>query len=100
MPAIAVRQHRDDEDDEEVEVDARQACATATLADAGRGCPCSLFAPEKKSDANQPTRVGADREERDVAEVEQAGEADHDVQAERHDDVGERDRSQSVDERR
>ena len=26
--------------------------------------------------------VGADAEERDIAEVEQAGEADHDVQAE------------------
>ena len=33
-------------------------------------------------------RVGAERVERDVAEVEQAGEADDDVQAQRHDDVG------------
>ena len=32
--------------------------------------------------------VGADREERHVAEVEQPGEADDDVQAERHDHVG------------
>ena len=32
--------------------------------------------------------VGTDRDERHVAEVEQAREPDHDVQAERHDDVG------------
>ena len=33
-------------------------------------------------------RVGADREERHVAEVEQAGEAHDDVEPERHHDVG------------
>ena len=35
-------------------------------------------------------RVGADREERDVAEVEQAREPDDDVEPERHHDVRER----------
>ena len=39
---------------------------------------------------SQPIDERADREERHVAEVEQPGEADHDVQPERHDDVGER----------
>ena len=36
--------------------------------------------------------VGADRVERHVAEVEQAGEADHDVEPERHDHVGQHER--------
>ena len=35
----------------------------------------------KKLGAEPADGVGADREERDVAEVEQAGEADDDVQA-------------------
>ena len=37
-----------------------------------------------------PDRVGADGEERHVAEVEQSREADDDVEPQRHHDVGER----------
>ena len=44
---------------------------------------------EEEVRAEPAHRVGADREEGDVAEVEQAGEADDDVEPERHHDVGE-----------
>ena len=52
--------------------------------------PSPLPTLEKKPGAEPAGGVGADREERHVAEVQQAGEADHDVEAERHHDVGER----------
>ena len=47
----------------------------------------------REARAQPPHRQRAQRVERDVAEVEQAREADHDVQAERHHDVGERSRA-------
>ena len=43
--------------------------------------------PYSASDVKQADRVGADREERHEAEVEQAGETQGDVQAEAHQDV-------------
>ena len=88
MPAIAVVMTASDQDDQEVDVDARAASTAKPETRMWMPLPSPTF--EKKPGAEAAGRVGADREERHVAEVQQAGEADHDVQAERHDDVGER----------
>ena len=75
--------HRDEEHEEEVDVDARAASSRLVGrqdVDVRVG-NCS----DKPADDER-----ADRVERDVAEVEQAGEADHDVQAQGHDHVGQR----------
>ena len=75
----------DRQDEQPVEVDAGLGLQQLGDADVDVG-------GREEARAEPAHRVGADREERDVAEVEQAGEADHDVQAERHHDVDQRGR--------
>ena len=74
---------RDEDHEEEVDVDARQA-----LGDVGDDDVDVLRVEEAR---HQPARhERADREERDVAEVEQAREADDDVEAQGHHHVRQR----------
>ena len=83
----AERRRRDrghDDDDQPVQVDAGLALELLRDADVD----VRSAEPARRQPAH---RVRADRVERDVAEVEQAGEADHDVQPERHHHVHERD---------
>ena len=46
---------------------------------------------EEEATAEPPQAVGAEREERQVPEIEQAGEADHDVETKREHHIRERD---------
>ena len=70
----------DDQDEPEVDVDA--GCLRPAVGDRRWKVQLSVDEP-----GHQPAGgVTADRPERDVAEVEQAGVADDDVEAERHDD--------------
>jgi hypothetical protein len=79
---------RDEDDEEEVDVDARDVRAEGRLrrreeVDAlAAGHVGELLGAQPAHDER------ADREEGHVAEVEQPGEADHDVQPQGHDDVG------------
>ena len=75
---------RDHQDQDEVQVDPDQVRRRADEASTW------MWPLKKNSEPNQPARVGAERVERDVAEVEQAGEADDDVEPQRHHRVGER----------
>jgi len=78
------RRRGNDEDEQEVDVDARQLRRGSADEDAD-ALPVAGVGPVARSEVRRGVR--ADREERDVAQVEQAGEPDDDVQAERHDDV-------------
>ena len=87
--APARREHRgDDQDEEEVDVDPRDVRAERAL-DRGQDVDALAVVDRPELLGAQPAHdEGADGEERDVAEVEQTGEADDDVQAQRHDHVG------------
>jgi hypothetical protein len=76
------RQH---EDQQEVEVDAREVRGGLADEDVDPLAAAGVL-PEARAEVAHDVRP--DREERDVAEVEQAGEADDDVQAQRHAHVG------------
>ncbi len=70
-------------------------CAQQDAEQAGDGGADRQDDPERQMqvevrDGQQRVDVGADRVEGDIAQVEQAGEADHDVQAERQEDVEDR----------
>ena len=84
-PGDADDEHGDDEDDQEVQVDAGQVAGEVAGEDVD-----ALLAVDRREviGGEPPHRVRADRVERDVAEVQEAREADDDVQAQRHDDVG------------
>src|SRR5256885_5994215 len=45
------------------------------------------WAPEELAGRKHSVGVGADGEERRVAEIEESGEADHDIQADRQQDI-------------
>ena len=71
------------------EVDVDPGLTGGRLADEERDAGAAGgVGPERRSEVRGDVR--ADREERHVAEVEQPGEADDDVQAQRHDHVGRR----------
>ena len=80
------RRHGQDEDEQEVDVDPGQLRHGSARED-GHALPVgSGVGPEAGREVRRGVR--ADGDERHVAEVEQAGEPDDDVQAERHDHVG------------
>jgi hypothetical protein len=79
------REDREHEDDQEVEVDAGQA--GGRLADEERDARAVRgVSPEPGSEVRGDVR--AYREEGHIPQVQQPGEAHHDVQAQRHDHVG------------
>jgi len=79
------RRHGKDEDQQEVDVDAGQLRRGFAHEDRHALPVVSGAVPEVRGEVRRGVR--ADREERHVAEVEQAREPDHDVQPERHDHV-------------
>ena len=80
------RGHGEDEDEQEVDVDAGQPGRGSAREDRHALPVGSGVGPEARRAVRGGVR--ADGDEGHVAEVEQAGEPDDDVQAERHDDVG------------